>query len=464
MKTAAKVIFTMILIVFALPGQTQITFEKLISGSAENWGYDVVQTRDSGYVICGSHGQYYYQWPAWGLSLTKTDKYGTVQWANSYWQDIDNHGYSVQETSEGEVIAGGYTQFCGYHSFLVKTNIQGDTIFTKTHKYLGWDTWTFSVKQCPDQGIVLCGRVLTNDSLFTWVMKTDADGDSLWGKVYHSGYNESGKALLCLPDTGFVILSTTSKPSTILRKLDHEGETVWEKRYDYLSGKDFCRTSDNSYLICGDDIASSQIGVLKVNQEGDSLWHKTFAYSATPSSIALTNDGGYMIGGTIYDEPSPGIKQLFLLRLDQNGELLWTRKFCGSSRDNGGSVRTTFDQGYIFTGTTKKPGTDSIVIFLIKGIDDTTCVKYPESSLKEPFLIHPNPSSGRINITIGDANSDVNVEIVNPFGKCIYHNLFHDVNNTISLQVPGNHNGIHFLRIRIKDSYQIRKILLLSSE
>lgn len=469
MKIISYIFFLSLLILFGPRSYTQITFEEIIFGPRENYGIDVVQTHDSGYIICGSQGCYYYQWPAWDLSLTKTDKFGGVQWVKYYGPSIDNHGRSVQETSDEGFIACGVSQFDGYiHAFLVKTDPYGDTLFTKTYLYNGFDTYSYSIQQCYDQGFVLCGMVLATDSVFTVVIKTDVNGDIQWEKGYYSGFNEVGKSILCMPDSGFTIISSSSGTSTLMRRLDKNGTVAWEKTYANIEGMDFQNTKDGGYIICGQEYLGSnqhEIRLLKTDNFGDSIWFKSIQYNAYANSITVTSDDGYIIGGTIKDSSSQGVKHLFLLHLDQGGELIWTRKFGGSDIDMGTAVKATFDQGYIFTGTTKESSTDSIAVILIKGIDDSTTTRsHNEPLAKKLIMVYPNPTNGILKLKFTTPQRNIKIEISDLNGTRCFEDFYSNVNNLIQILLPSLRTGVFLIKIQTADYIFNDKILYISPE
>ncbi len=57
---------------------------------------------------------------------------------------------------------------------------------------------------------------------------------------------------------------------------------------------------------------------------------------------------------------------MYLLRIDANGDLIWSRTFGGSQTDHGWSVRQTIDGGFIIAGYTRSFGSVNEDVYLIK--------------------------------------------------------------------------------------------------
>jgi hypothetical protein len=122
-------------------------------------GYSVTQTKDGGYIIAGVTC-YSFNNDAY---LIKTDSNGDTLWTRTYgriWgSNKDNWGYSVAPTSDGGYIIAGWTSSFGtggYDVYLIKTDSNGDTLWTKTYGGSG-DDFGNSVAQTGDGGCIITG-------------------------------------------------------------------------------------------------------------------------------------------------------------------------------------------------------------------------------------------------------------------------------------------------------------------
>ncbi|MCP4440929.1 MAG: hypothetical protein GY810_18565 [Aureispira sp.] len=255
----------------------------------ENWG-GVQQTTDGGYIVAGKgYG---------GLSLLKTSNNGDSLWHKDTYLGYDEEVfYDVKQTTDGGYIATGrLDQYSNnkFFSCLVKTNATGDTIWTKSYKFGGLDNSMNSVEQTTDGGFITAGRIYdlaANGGTNGYIIKTDSNGDTIWTK----SYNRSGSFIDVFLDieqtsdggylaAGTAFDSTSSKTHVI--KLNSTGQLQWAKSYDAGDGYGvgIIQSTNGDYLFYGHNAA------IKTDVNGDTLWTRTINQltpSVPPNSTAF---------------------------------------------------------------------------------------------------------------------------------------------------------------------------------
>src|SRR5712671_326860 len=141
------------------------------------------------------------------------------------------------------------------------------------------------------------------------------------------------------------------------------------------SGRSILVTSDGGYLISGFLGVYVPLGLnaclIKIDELGDTLWTTLFRSQdwAEVYSAASTFDGGYILTG-IHRPIGYGFPNIFLVKLDLNGAIQWSKSISKTPldvSDYGISLQQTNDSGYIVTGWTWNPtGSGSNDICLIK--------------------------------------------------------------------------------------------------
>jgi len=370
-----RILFILLLTIpFIVFGQG---WEKIYGGTSDEWGSSVQQTNDGGYIISGSKSFF-------KVSLIKTDNNGDSLWTKTFDGDI---GYSVQQTNDGGYIITGVKSILNSSFnlegdvFLIKTNGNGDSLWTKT--YGGTENELGrSIQQTNDGGYIITGYTNSfgNGTEDLYIIKTDNNGDSLWTKTYGDTNGEEGYSVQQTNDGGYIITGVKSFFSNgftldvYLIKTDENGDSLWTKTYGGTSnetGSSVQQTNDGGYIITGSTWSFgnglTDVFLIKTDNNGDSLWTKTFGGTGreTGSSVQQTNDGGYIITGSTQSFGN-GLTDVYLIKTDNNGDSLWTKTFGGIDDDNGSSVQQTNDGGYIITGNTSSFGNGDRDIYIIK--------------------------------------------------------------------------------------------------
>ena len=315
---------------------------------------------------------------------------GDIIWSNSYGGNDKEYAYSVSLTTDGGYIMGGYTNFFGAGGndvYLVKTDADGDTLWTRAYGGINSDKCK-SVQQCSDGGYVIAGE--TNSfgagNYDVYLIKTDANGDTLWTRTYGGTGIDRGESIKEATDGGYIITGNTGsfgagEKDVYLIKTDANGDTLWTKTFGSINdeeGHSIALTSDGCYIIAGFTDSFGAGGkdayLIKTDANGDTLWTSTHGGTNDDRGYAVQqcNDGSFIIAGDTKSSGA-GNSDFYLVKTDAGGETLWTRSYGGSDIDIGYSLQQTTDEGYIIAGSTQSFNVGYFDIYLVKvdAIGDT---------------------------------------------------------------------------------------------
>ncbi|MBA7674312.1 hypothetical protein ES703_82522 [subsurface metagenome] len=148
----------------------------------EGWAYprSVEQTPDGGYVIVEVTGSAENGDEVW---LLKTDSKGDTLWTRTIGSAEIDWAHYGEMTRDGGCVITGHTQSSDPEDqdlWLIKTNENGDTLWTATYGGAGLD-WGFHVRQTSDGGYIITGitRSFGAGAEDLWLIKTEANGDTL---------------------------------------------------------------------------------------------------------------------------------------------------------------------------------------------------------------------------------------------------------------------------------------------
>ncbi len=224
---------------------------------------------------------------------------------------------------------------------------------------------------------VITGFKSANERKDILLMKTNAQGNELWSRVYNTGINDIGRSVRQTADGGFVIAGMTEVSpqifDPIVIKTDNAGNVQWQQHYDYGFGDDdrghsVWQTSDGGYVVAGQTwLMHGQFGnydmyIIKTDMNGNVEWKKVFFRQNEGGDVALSvqqlNDGGYIIGGFTHSTPWAS----YVIRTDNLGNAVWSNVYPGSWQSECYDIQPTPDGGFIFTGTESSFETDTDVL------------------------------------------------------------------------------------------------------
>jgi len=134
-------------------------------------GEEIIQTDDSSFVITGTINNGSNS----NLLLCKINNNGQVIWSKIYDNGCyqNDYGFSVDECTDGGLIVTGGAGCSIFNIWLLRTDKDGDTLWTKNYGSSGVDNGN-SVKQCLDRGFIITGKTMGG----MFLIKTDSLGNA----------------------------------------------------------------------------------------------------------------------------------------------------------------------------------------------------------------------------------------------------------------------------------------------
>lgn len=360
-------------------------WNKTYGGASSDAISSIQKTSDGGYIMAGyttSYGA-----GSNDVWLIKTDEYGTEHWNKTFGGASADWASSVQQTSDGGYILVGVTESYGngrYDFWLIKINADGTEQWNKTFGGTSWDNAN-SVQQTSDGGYILVGDSdVYGSGTNIWLIKTDANGNQLWKKIFGGSWWDRGTSVQQTSDGGYIIAGYTASygsgvEDVWLIKTDANGNAQWNKIFGGTSrdnANSVQQTSDGGYIIAAFTSSYGSGGgdawLIKTDGGGNKQWDKLFggASSDGTSSVQQASDGGYLIAGYTASYGS-GNGDAWLIKTYANSTEQWNKTFGGISEDGASSFQQTSDGGYILAGSTKSYGRGQYDAWLVKVSNDT---------------------------------------------------------------------------------------------
>lgn len=211
------------------------------------------------------------------------------------------------------------------------------------------------VVQAPNGDFITCGGIGQS-----YLVRTDVDGDTIWTKHYDNaigGFN--AESIQLLSDGSIVVVCRGS--SVIVLKLDANGNVIYSNNWNVGGGiypKSIRTTTDGGFIVAGvasvfgTNGTSNEAFIAKTDALGDTTWVRSFGELSSDAAyeVRQTADGGYVLVGSVGGWPNYN-QRLYVVKLDANGNLVWEKKHTsGAQQWVGYSIQQTLDGGYIATG------------------------------------------------------------------------------------------------------------------
>jgi len=334
MKIFLKIFIIFIFLVFLVYPTVAQTWFKHYGGTNYDWARSIQQTADGGYVVTGytnsfTHGGY-------DFAIYKLNSSGNKVWFKHYGGTSSEEAYSSQQTSDGGYIVAGetYSYTHGGSDFAIyKLNSSGNKVWFKHYGGTSGDHG-YSIQQTSDGGYVVAGNTdsYTYGSDDVAIYRLDSSGNKVWFKHYGGVSDDYAYSIQQTSDGGYIVAGWTDSfthgnADFAIYKLDSNGNKIWFKHYGgvyYDDAQSIQQTSDGGYIVAGYTWSYSHcnndFGIYKLNSSGNKVWFKHCGGTEHDEafSIQQTSDGGYIVAGQT-NSFTHGFYDFAIYKLDSNG-------------------------------------------------------------------------------------------------------------------------------------------------
>ncbi len=328
-------------------------------------------------------------------------QYSGIQWSKCYGGSADDRVSVIKKTTDNGYILVGTTNsydgdVCGYHGlysgdiWVLKLTNNGKIQWQNAYGGTKPD-YANDIIQTNDGGYIIAGRTISDDgdvslahlyNYDAWIVKLKNNGTIEWQKTLGGTKAENALSILQTADGGYIFVGSTNsgdgdvsgyhvsatdeRPDMWLVKLNNAGSIEWQKAMgtdEYDGGTSIAATNDGGYIIAGGTkslLYSYDGWLVKVDATGNVQWQTKPGSSAEQESFSFvrqTYDGGFIAGGVAYSSfpitgGNHGQEDIWITKFSSTGALTWQKWFGGSSYEGLGSIIQTADSGYLLAGDT----------------------------------------------------------------------------------------------------------------
>jgi hypothetical protein len=353
--------------------------------------------------------------------------------------------------------------------------------------------------------------------------KTGPEGDLSWVQTFGgTGFDEGFSIANDLNDNviisgrfqgsaqiGDTILVCPNSLDFFLAKFTSEGNLIWINQLDVSSIWDIVTDHEANIFITGGffdtvafgdtsltSVGSEDIFTVKYNSLGQVLWARrggggNLSLGDAGAGLAVDENGGIAVTGGFNDTSSfgdtvlvsKGFSDVFALKYDANGNLVWIVSAGGPSADEGHDIAYYKADQYYLSGNFCSPinfgsigltGYGSSDIYIAK-IDTSTLTNISKPKIESPrhFLLsqnYPNPFNSVTHFSFSlTSKVQVRLEIYNILGQRVRTLVNKEMPaGEYKVQWDGRNDvgkflgsGAYFYRIGAGDYIKTRKMILL---
>jgi len=391
----------------------EIDWIKNFGGSGEDTAKSIIATSDGGYAVFGYSNsvdgditdktmQVVDYW------LLKLDAQGNLQWNKTYGGSGEDKGRAVIQTSDGGYALTGYAQSAdgdgsnneGFHdNWIIRLDAHGNLLWEKSFGFSGHDH-SYDILQTEDGGLFFTGHLditAAREDGFTekgtsltrhgvgefWGTKLDSDGNIEWRSYFGGTNNDRAFGVVRADDGGYVMAGFAESNDFDVKnnsgsydfwavKINSSGELVWENAFGGTGidrSYSIAKTADGGYALAGQTLSAdgdvvkqngeSDIWLIKLDDTGNLLWERSFGGTdfELADGITLLSNGGFMIAGNSKSSDldlneNAGENDIWIIRTDLNGQLEWQKTIGGSGLDFGFDIIENHDGSIVAVGET----------------------------------------------------------------------------------------------------------------
>ena len=431
-----------------------VEWQRNLGGSSDESGVSIEQASDGGYIVCGTtfsnngdvtgnHGNA----DIWVLKLNAS---GSTEWQRCLGGTQPDNGKRAFELSGGGYLVLGNVRsndgdVSGNHGmidfWLARLATDGTLLWQRCYGGSLNDAPS-DMKATPDGGFIIAGESRSNDGDLTanagstdyWVLKLDSNFDIQWQRSYGGSSGESAFALALTSDGGYILNGISSSNDGDVTgafgaedywvvKLDALGNIQWQRPCggsDTDLGSIITEHSDGSFLALGTSfsqngdvsapLGSADLWSIRLSALGQPFNERSYGGSNTDTGTAMSAsaDGAMVYSGTSRSADgdlsmNQGMADAWLFRIDNAGDILWSRILGGSQSDTFLAFNATDDGGYIAVGQSSSndgdlPGNNGGGdVWVVKFGPDPVGIRAASRSAR--LDLYPNPCIDRLRVS-----------------------------------------------------------------
>jgi hypothetical protein len=195
-----------------------------------------------------------------------------------------------------------------------------------------------------------------------YLVETDINGNFIREKIVGNELDDEATSIIIGNDENYLLGGNTTTASgtkdMLLFKLNGEHEIVWQKTYGGSNNEElnFILPVENSgYFLVGltesFGAGSRDVYLIRIDENGNELWSKTYGglNQEGGNQIIPTDDGNYLLFG-FTQTFGAGDRDFYLLKINPQGDVIWTKTYGSPNYEETQEIVKVASGGYLLFG------------------------------------------------------------------------------------------------------------------
>lgn len=439
-----RVLLTTCAYLLMVSGAFAQVWEHTFGGWGADKAFDILQTSDGGALVVGSTGSFGQgSGDAYALRL---DGDGQLLWSTTLGGLGVEEAKGVVPAADGGFVLLGSTTSSGngdYEIHMNKLADDGALIWQRVIGTSGWDLG-MGIAAVPDGYVIVAQSFgVANLDGDVWLIRTDLQGDTLWSRAFgYLGVDEV-HAVLPLDNGGFVFCGSNSQSDAWVVGTDDMGFEDWEISFggdsaDILYG--MARASDGDILLTGETNSyapHSQILLGRCDQQGALDWSIPIGNGGGFGAYDITERADGNLAAVGYTEAfGQGGMDWYLLVTDPSGNFDFGRTYGQLDQDVGRALCRHQDGGFLLAGSTRSygPGIEAVMVLrtdaegvssgtVVEMFDDLSSVELRTGSADAGLFPNPAAPSDVVSFTGLDLSEHWSLSLFHASGRLVVNDV-----------------------------------------
>lgn len=302
------------------------------------------------------------------ICVSRMDSNGEIVWRVLLGGEKEEEAKAIIRTQDGNLMVLGSTKSFAQNYdrdlYVIKISLEGKVLWEKSFGG-NRDEHAGGIAATDDGGMLIVGdsNSYGNGYKDVYIAKLDKNGKMISSYIIGGEKEDSAQALTRTKDGNMILVGyreteRSGDTDFLVLKLDQNGNKIWAKTYgaeqsDRLDS--LVATEDGGIVATGATRSygseQTDMSVMKLDTEGNIVWHKIYGFKYYEYGNALTHlgDGSVMVaGGT--STLGKGDHSVYLIALDKSGKLIWSHVYGDRGKDSAHAIARMDDGSIIVAG------------------------------------------------------------------------------------------------------------------